>query len=127
MKQDQKIKIGKVDLLDDSYRDPKNQKLRITAFIDGDIYDELKKRADESGGKYQTLMNKILRDALFGDVEPIVITSSMNKAIAKLLHDASLKNGLSPREKRQDMRVDRGLMAHSRKKKPAAISTKKKV
>lgn len=70
-KNNPKIKLGKVDLLDESYEDPKNHKLRITTWIDGDIYDELKKRAlaGEADGKYQTLMNDLLREVLFENVE----------------------------------------------------------
>lgn len=70
MKQDLKnnpnIKLGDVEL-GPEYSDPKNAKLRITAWIDGDIFLELQRRADagECNGKYQTLMNEILRKALF--------------------------------------------------------------
>lgn len=54
--------------LDDSYLDRKNHKLRITTWIDGDVYDELNRRADagEAKGKYQKLMNELLKEALFG-------------------------------------------------------------
>ena len=60
-----KIKTGEVDV-DGDITDRKNQKLRITTWLDGDIYDELKKRADagEGKGRYQTLMNEVLREAL---------------------------------------------------------------
>ncbi len=59
-----KIKYGKKDLLDESYADPKNHKVRITSFIDGDVLLELKKRAEQQGTKYQTLLNQLLREAL---------------------------------------------------------------
>jgi uncharacterized protein (DUF4415 family) len=59
-----KIKYGKKDLLNDSDLDPKNHKVRITSFIDGDILAELKTRAVQQGTKYQTLLNQLLRQAL---------------------------------------------------------------
>jgi len=59
-----KVKYGKKDLLSESDLDPKNHKVRITSFIDGDILVELKARAEQQGTKYQTLLNQILRQAL---------------------------------------------------------------
>ena len=59
-----KVKYGKKDLLKDSDLDPKNHKVRITSFIDGDVLAELKVRAEEQGTKYQTLLNQLLRQAL---------------------------------------------------------------
>lgn len=40
-------------------------KVRITAMIDLDILKELKARAKKNHTKYQTLLNSILREALF--------------------------------------------------------------
>lgn len=85
--------------LDDSYLDPKNAKLRITAWIDGDIYNELQKRAKagEANGKYQTLMNDILRAALFGhqEVKPVEnagtdLPKRVAQAVAKMFKQESL-------------------------------------
>ena len=59
-----KIKYGKKDLLNESDLDPKNHKVRITSFIDGDILVELKARAEQQGTRYQTLLNQLLRQAL---------------------------------------------------------------
>ena len=59
-----KIKYGKKDLLNESDLDPKNHKVRITSFIDGDVLVELKARAEQQGTKYQTLLNQLLRQAL---------------------------------------------------------------
>lgn len=59
-----KIKYGKRDLLNETDLDPKNHKVRITSFIDGDILAELKARAEQQGTKYQTLLNQLLRQAL---------------------------------------------------------------
>lgn len=47
------------------------RKVRVTVWLDGDVIDELKRRAPaEAEGKYQTLLNRELRRAL---VEPTVI------------------------------------------------------
>lgn len=42
----------------------KDNKIRITTMIDGDVLDSLKMKAEEDGVKYQTLLNNILRDVL---------------------------------------------------------------
>jgi hypothetical protein len=59
------IKFGKVEIPDEDF-DPKNVKIRVTAFMDLDLIDALKAEAKESGTKYQTLMNQKLRDSVFG-------------------------------------------------------------
>jgi predicted DNA binding CopG/RHH family protein len=59
-----KTKYGKKDLLKETDLDPKNHKVRITSFIDGDLLVELKTRAEQQGTKYQTLLNQLLRQAL---------------------------------------------------------------
>ncbi len=41
--------------------DNKNCKVRITTFIDIDVYDKLKKLSKKSSEGYQTLLNKALR------------------------------------------------------------------
>jgi len=73
MKQDLKnnpnIKLGDADIgiSDEEINNPKNTKVRITTYIDGDVYDELQRRAEagEASGKYQRLMNDLLRLVLF--------------------------------------------------------------
>ncbi len=62
-----KIKYGKTRL-GPEYLDPKNHKVRITSFIDGDVLAELKVRAEQQGTKYQTLLNQLLRQALSDSV-----------------------------------------------------------
>jgi predicted DNA binding CopG/RHH family protein len=59
-----KIRYGTKDVLDESYRDLKNHKHRISMMIDGDLLEAIKDRAAEVGAPYQTLMQKMLRDAL---------------------------------------------------------------
>jgi len=41
-------------------------KVRITTYLDSDILSHLKTLAKESGGKYQTTLNQILRDYFSG-------------------------------------------------------------
>lgn len=70
LKNNPKIKIGTVKIKGD-ITDTKEQKLRITTWLDGDIYDELVRRAEAGAGKgrYQTLLNEILRASLFSNRE----------------------------------------------------------
>ncbi|MBX2989084.1 MAG: BrnA antitoxin family protein [Bdellovibrionaceae bacterium] len=60
-----KAKAKNKKLLDESYLEPQNHKVRITTFLDGDILEELKKRAGKQGTKYQTLLNRLLRESLW--------------------------------------------------------------
>ena len=99
-----KIKLGNKNLLDESYEDPKNQKLRITTWIDGDVYDALKALADsgKGNGKYQTVMNEVLRSALFPKV---AITNAVRKNIVMAFasfieqHPEALDEAIEPTEK----------------------------
>ena len=77
------------ELLDDSYSDPQNHKVKITTYIDGDILLELKTRAKIHGGKYQSYLNKILRDALFVEKEGLeqkvnIMWKMLNGKVIKL-------------------------------------------
>lgn len=58
-----KITYGTVEI-DDSEFDPKNVKERITIFLDQDIVDSFRERAESQGSKYQTLINQALREHL---------------------------------------------------------------
>jgi uncharacterized protein (DUF4415 family) len=42
----------------------KATKIKVTFNLDSDLVNKLKALADETGGKYQTLLNRILREAL---------------------------------------------------------------
>lgn len=48
--------------------EPKDLKMHISLKLDSDLYMELKRRAKEgeAGGRYQTLLNNLLREILFG-------------------------------------------------------------
>lgn len=73
-----KISYGDVEI-DEDILNPKNQKIRITAMVDGDILAALKARAKENGGKYQTILNQVLRDAILGKPE-----KSFEKRLSRL-------------------------------------------
>jgi len=42
----------------------KSKKVKITINFDAEVLDEVKKLADDMGSPYQTLLNKLLKDAL---------------------------------------------------------------
>jgi uncharacterized protein (DUF4415 family) len=46
-------------------------KTRITIYIDDDVLEEFRERADEAGSGYQTMMNQALRDYLEKSSPPI--------------------------------------------------------
>lgn len=47
-------------------------KVRITTYLDKDLLETLRKVATESGGKYQAVLNQILRQALMGEAEGLL-------------------------------------------------------
>lgn len=47
-------------------------KVRITTYLDDDILKLLHQMAEDSGGKYQTILNQMLRNQLFGEKEGIL-------------------------------------------------------
>ena len=60
IKRNKDIEYANVNLLDDEF-DPKNVKIRITTLIDEDVLLMLKDYAKKRGGKYQTVLNSLLR------------------------------------------------------------------
>lgn len=58
-----KITYGKVEIPDDAF-DPRNVKERITIMVDQDVLDEYRAKAQKTGDKYQSLINRTLREAL---------------------------------------------------------------
>jgi len=58
-----KISYGKVEIPDDAF-EPKNVKERITIMVDQDVLDSYRKKASKTGDKYQSLINRTLREAL---------------------------------------------------------------
>lgn len=55
-----------------STRELASAKIRITTYLDKDILERLQQMAAESGGKYQTILNQVLRDYLFGTKEGLI-------------------------------------------------------
>ena len=45
--------------------DPKFAKEKISIWLDEDIVDEFRKKAKETGAKYQSMINSVLREAAF--------------------------------------------------------------
>jgi uncharacterized protein (DUF4415 family) len=50
---------------------PQKGKTRINIYIDNDVLEEFRKRADEAGRGYQTMINKALRQYLGKDITPV--------------------------------------------------------
>lgn len=60
----------------------KRAKIRITTYMDKEVLETLKGLANDSGSKYQTILNQILRDYLFGQKEGLVArVSRLEKAV----------------------------------------------
>ncbi len=49
-----------------------SSKIRITTYLNKDVLDTLREMALASGSKYQTILNQILSDYLFGKKEGLV-------------------------------------------------------
>ena len=58
-----KISYGKIEIPEEAF-DPKNIKERITIMIDQDILDAYRATAQKTGDKYQSLINRTLKEAL---------------------------------------------------------------
>jgi uncharacterized protein (DUF4415 family) len=50
---------------------PQKGKTRINIYIDNDVLEEFRKRADEGGRGYQTMINEVLRQYLGKDITPV--------------------------------------------------------
>ncbi len=62
----------------------KSVKIRITTYLDQDVLEILRRLASESGGKYQALLNQILRDYLLGQKEGLISRlAKLEKAVFK--------------------------------------------
>ena len=60
IKNSKDIEFGGVELSGDEFA-PRNVKVRVTTLIDEDILIKLKAYAKKHGGKYQTVLNSLLR------------------------------------------------------------------
>lgn len=62
-------------------------KTRITIFLDNDVLDGFRKRAEKEGQGYQTLINAALRDALNADNGPVTV-ATLRRELKKALKSA---------------------------------------
>ena len=58
-----KISYGKVSIPESAF-EPRNVKERITIMIDQDVLDAYREKAGKHGDKYQSLINRTLREAI---------------------------------------------------------------
>lgn len=63
---------------------PQKGKTRITIYIDDDVLDEFRNRADESGRGYQTMINDALR-AYLGKVSKMLDEDTLRKVLREEL------------------------------------------
>lgn len=57
-------------------------KVRVTTYLDKDVLDNLRALAQDSGSKYQSILNQILRDYLFGKKDGLIARiSRLEKAV----------------------------------------------
>ena len=62
----------------------KRAKIRITTYLDDEVLDMLRKLALHSGGKYQSVLNQVLRDYFFGKKKGLVARiERLEKAVFK--------------------------------------------
>ena len=67
---------------------PQRGKTRITIFLDNDILETFKERADNAGRGYQTMINEALREYLSKSSMP-VDEETLRRVLREELHDAS--------------------------------------
>ena len=64
---------------------PQKGKTRITIYIDDDVLEEFRNRADEAGSGYQTMMNEALREYL-GKMKTPLDEDSLRRILREELH-----------------------------------------
>jgi len=65
--------------------DKASTKIRITTYVDQDVLKLIKGMAHDSGSKYQTVLNQILRDYLLGQKEGLVARiTNLEKAVSAI-------------------------------------------
>jgi uncharacterized protein (DUF4415 family) len=65
------IKYGSKSVIAEGELSLSNAKVRVNAWIDGDVIEKLRSDAKKKGIGYQTLLNQVLRKAVLGEVDPI--------------------------------------------------------
>ena len=76
------LRYGSVDLPSEAF-DPKNAKFRVTMFVDLDVLDEIRRRAAKKSLPYQTYINQILRERVFGLEEEEQIRRIVREELSK--------------------------------------------
>ncbi|MBW2139081.1 MAG: BrnA antitoxin family protein [Deltaproteobacteria bacterium] len=69
---------------------PQKGKTRITIFIDNDVLEEFRARADKAGYGYQTMINEALRHHLAKQEKPIdesVLRKVIREELQRTAHD----------------------------------------
>ncbi|MCI5209192.1 MAG: CopG family transcriptional regulator [Candidatus Electrothrix sp. ATG2] len=64
-------------------------KTRITIYLDNDVLEDFRERADSSGAGYQTMINEALREYLHKKQEPIS-EASLRKVVREELERVAL-------------------------------------
>jgi len=67
---------------------PQRGKTRITIYLDDEVIDEFRERADEAGSGYQTMINEALREYLSKSSKPLD-EDSLRKILREELQSAS--------------------------------------
>lgn len=81
-----KVQYGKVEISDETF---KRAKVRVTTFIDLDVLKALKQEAAAKKTKYQTLMNQLLHDAVFGKEIDTRLRKEITEIVKKELEKKS--------------------------------------
>lgn len=79
-----KIKYGSVTLPSNAFN-TKETKFRVSMYVDLDVLDEIRARAKNVGLPYQTYLNQLLRNTVFGD--------EMDDHIRKIVREELKKTG----------------------------------
>lgn len=77
-----KIEFGTTELPEDAF-EPRNIKARITMWVGMDLLEEIRKRAAAKDLPYQTYINQVLRNSIFGSEEDAKIRKLIREELAK--------------------------------------------
>ncbi len=67
---------------------PQKGKTRITIYLDDDVLDEFRSRADQTGRGYQTMINEVLREYVSKAAKP-VDEETLRRVLREELHSTS--------------------------------------
>ena len=80
------INYGKKDLLNKDEFTSENVKVRITTYIDLDIIEALKAEAKKTKQKYQTILNKKLRESMLKEEDVYSSLHALEERVGKVEH-----------------------------------------